>query len=90
VAHPPGFPLYLVLAHRATLVPISSVAVRVNFASALFAAFAVSAMVLMIAEAMHERARPVLNRPAANRERGRKSPDTSIDNNRTPQHGPYG
>src|SRR5712692_2800521 len=40
VAHPPGFPLYVLLAHLATLVPFGSVAGRVNFASALFAALA--------------------------------------------------
>src|SRR5215510_1201307 len=38
VAHPPGFPLYVVLAHLATLIPIGSIAFRVNLASAVFAA----------------------------------------------------
>ncbi|HJZ69441.1 MAG TPA: DUF2723 domain-containing protein [Blastocatellia bacterium] len=48
VAHPPGFPLYVLLAHLATLVPIGSIAMRVNFASALFAALA-SAIATMVA-----------------------------------------
>ena len=50
VAHPPGFPLYILLAHLATLFPIASVAVRVNFASALFAALAASMLTLVVAE----------------------------------------
>lgn len=52
VAHPPGFPLYVVLAHLATLVPVGSVAVRVNFASALFAALASSVLSLVVLEAL--------------------------------------
>ena len=52
VAHPPGFPLYVLLAHLATLVPIGSVAGRVNFASALFAALAASVAALVVIEGM--------------------------------------
>src|SRR6266436_229350 len=52
VAHPPGFPLYVLLAHLATLVPIGNVAVRVNFASAIFAALAASTLTLAVVEAM--------------------------------------
>ena len=48
VAHPPGFPLYVLLAHVASLVPVGAVAQRVNFASALFAALA-AAVVCLIA-----------------------------------------
>ncbi|HYP25779.1 MAG TPA: DUF2723 domain-containing protein [Blastocatellia bacterium] len=50
VPHPPGFPLYVVLAHLATLVPIGNVAERVNFASALFAALAASSVSLLVIE----------------------------------------
>lgn len=50
VAHPPGFPLYLIIAHLATLVPIGSVAVRVNATSALCAAIAAGLLVLVVAE----------------------------------------
>ena len=52
VAHPPGFPLYVLLAHLATLVPIGNIAVRVNCASALFAALASSVVTLVVIEAM--------------------------------------
>ena len=52
VAHPPGFPLYIMLAHLASLVPIGSVAWRVNFASALFAALASGMLTLVVAELM--------------------------------------
>lgn len=50
VAHPPGFPLYVLLAHIASLVPIGRIAVRVNFASAFFAALATSVSALAVLE----------------------------------------
>jgi hypothetical protein len=52
VAHPPGSPLWTILAHLASLVPIGNVAVRINFASALFAALASSTLTLVVAELM--------------------------------------
>ncbi len=52
VAHPPGFPLYVLLAHLMTLLPFGSVAVRVNFASALFAALAGAVLTLVAAEVL--------------------------------------
>src|ERR1700730_12883431 len=52
VAHPPGFPLWVVLAHLASLVPFGSVAVRINFSSALFAALASATLTLVVAELM--------------------------------------
>ncbi|MEW6212054.1 MAG: DUF2723 domain-containing protein [Acidobacteriota bacterium] len=52
VAHPPGFPLYTLLAHLATLVPAGNIAERVNFASTLFAALASAMMTLVVFEAM--------------------------------------
>jgi hypothetical protein len=51
-AHPPGFPLYLMLTKLATLVPIGSVARRVNFASAFFGAAACAATALATGEAL--------------------------------------
>jgi len=51
VAHPPGFPLYVLLAHVASLAPVGSMAQRVNFASALFAALAVAVICLAAFEA---------------------------------------
>ncbi|HKV41890.1 MAG TPA: DUF2723 domain-containing protein [Blastocatellia bacterium] len=50
VAHPPGTPLYIMLAHLATLLPIGSIALRVNLASALFAALASALASLALAE----------------------------------------
>ena len=44
VAHPPGFPLYVLVTHLFTIVPIGDVAQRANFASAFFAALAAAAM----------------------------------------------
>jgi hypothetical protein len=52
VAHPPGFPLYMLLSHLATLLPVGSVAVRVHAASALFAALAAAMMTLLVVEIM--------------------------------------
>src|SRR6185369_13146183 len=50
VAHPPGFPLYLILAHLFSLTPIGSIAFRINFASAFFAALASGLVTLVTAE----------------------------------------
>ncbi|MCI0488691.1 MAG: DUF2723 domain-containing protein [Blastocatellia bacterium] len=50
VAHPPGFPLYVLLAHAATYLPVGDVANRVNFASAIFAALAAAMLTLLTAE----------------------------------------
>ena len=73
VAHPPGFPLYVLLAHLATLVPIGSVAVRVNFASALFAALASSVVTLVLIEAMRTARLSVLaNQARKKSERSKK------------------
>ena len=52
VAHPPGFPLWIILAHLASLVPLGNVAVRTNFASAFFAALASAMLTLAVAELM--------------------------------------
>src|SRR5215467_5105750 len=52
VAHPPGFPLWVILAHLASLVPLGNVAVRINFSSALFAALACAVLTLVMAELM--------------------------------------
>ena len=52
VAHPPGFPLWVMLAHLASLVPFGTVALRINFSSALFAALASAMLTLVVAELM--------------------------------------
>jgi hypothetical protein len=50
VAHPPGTPLWVMLAHLASLVPVGSIAVRINFSSAVFAALACAMLTLVVAE----------------------------------------
>src|SRR6266581_4146523 len=50
VAHPPGTPFYVPLAHLFTLLPIGNLALRVNFASALFAALAAATTSLLVIE----------------------------------------
>ena len=50
VAHPPGFPLWITLAHLASLVPVGNIAVRINFSSAVFAALACAMLALVVAE----------------------------------------
>src|SRR5689334_15507186 len=50
VAHPPGFPFYVLLTHLFTWLPVGSVAERVNFASAMFAALAAAMLTLVVAE----------------------------------------
>jgi len=52
LAHPPGFPLWVMLAHLASLAPLGNVAVRINFSSALFAALASAMLTLVVAELM--------------------------------------
>ncbi|HEX5491555.1 MAG TPA: DUF2723 domain-containing protein, partial [Candidatus Udaeobacter sp.] len=50
VAHPPGVPVWIMLAHIASLVPIGNVAARINFSSAVFAALACAMVTLVVAE----------------------------------------
>src|SRR4029450_13920381 len=50
IAHPPGVPLWIILAHLASLVPFGSIAQRINFSSALFAALACAMLALVVAE----------------------------------------
>jgi tetratricopeptide (TPR) repeat protein len=50
IAHPPGVPFWIILAHIASLVPLGNVAQRINFSSALFAAFTCAMLTLVVAE----------------------------------------
>ena len=50
VAHPPGFPLWIMLAHFASLLPFGNVAARINFSSAFFAALACAMLTLVMIE----------------------------------------
>src|SRR5262249_32716694 len=52
VAHPPGVPLWIILAHLASLAPFGNIAARINFSSALFAALACAMLTLAVAELM--------------------------------------
>ena len=52
VAHPPGVPLWIILAHLASLVPLGNVAQRINFSSALFAALACATVTFVVSELM--------------------------------------
>ena len=52
VAHPPGVPLWVMLAHLASLVPLGNVAVRINFSDGFFAALACAMLTLAVAELM--------------------------------------
>ncbi len=52
VAHPPGVPLWVMLAHLASLVPLGNVAARINFSSSLFAALACAMLTLVVAESI--------------------------------------
>jgi hypothetical protein len=52
VAHPPGVPLWIILAHLASLFPFGNVAMRINFSSALFAALACATLTVAVAELM--------------------------------------
>lgn len=64
VPHPPGFPLYTMLAHLATRLPVGEVAARVNFASALFAALAAAVVGVSAAQLV----RPRIQKPGARTE----------------------
>src|SRR5215510_7343726 len=72
VAHPPGFPLYVLLAHLATLFPVGNVAVRVNTASALFAALASAVLAVVLLEAMiTSRLLLIVNNSSKRKEKGK-------------------
>jgi tetratricopeptide (TPR) repeat protein len=77
IAHPPGFPLYVLLAHVVTWLPIGAVAARVNFASALFAALAAPMLMLAVAEMLlsfDALPFPTDKSPKANRKARKPSP----------------
>ncbi len=77
VAHPPGFPLWVILAHLASLVPLGNIAVRINFSSAVFAALASAMLTLVVAELMI--AIPyLLTRKKRSAQRNKKAEDSPI------------
>ena len=74
VAHPPGFPLYLLVAKAATLIPAGSIATRVHMLSAVFAALASAMMTLTIVEAIL-----LSSTPKRDRLRKKKSAKTTVN-----------
>src|SRR5215471_7328175 len=78
VAHPPGFPLWVMLAHLASLLPFGNVAVRINFSSAFFAALACATLALVIAELIiTASSSPKPRRPSKAAHQSRKSEDST-------------
>jgi tetratricopeptide (TPR) repeat protein len=69
-AHPPGFPLFLILTHLATLLPVGTVAWRTNLASAFFAALASAGAAVVVAEILLT----ATLRPATPRKPAKKEP----------------
>jgi len=57
VAHPPGFPLYTLVAHVATWLPFGSVAQRVHLVSAVSAAAAAAMLTLVAFELLRRQSR---------------------------------
>ena len=79
VAHPPGFPLYVLLANLATRLPIGNVALRVNLASALFGALAAAVVTLLVAEILlTSRPQPPAS-PGETRKGAKRSPSGSSE-----------
>lgn len=76
VAHPPGFPLYVLLAHAATWLPIGNVAFRVNFLSALFGAAAAAACAAVVFDAL---TMPAVARRTRRSKGGRKRSGDATD-----------
>lgn len=74
VAHPPGTPLYVILAHLATLLPLGSVALRVNMASAAFGAAAVGLLWLTVREATLAAVSPPMGHAGRSSETPAKAP----------------
>lgn len=70
-AHPPGFPLFLMLTHLATLLPVGTIAWRTNLASAFFAALAAAAAAVVVAEILLA---AVTTRKAGRRKAARTEP----------------
>jgi hypothetical protein len=73
-AHPPGFPLFVMLTHLATLLPVGNVAWRANLASAFFAALASAAAAIVVAELLLSAAMPAIRKTGGRRKAGRNEP----------------
>jgi Protein O-mannosyl-transferase TMEM260-like len=80
VAHPPGFPLWVMLAHLASLLPFGNVAARINFSSTVFAAVACAMLTLVAAELLITASSSTLPKQKSKAgKQSRKSEDSSGD-----------
>jgi hypothetical protein len=79
-AHPPGFPLFLLLTHLFTWLPTGSVSVRTNIASAFFASIACALVTLAAAEILllPRDTRVVTESRSRNKKRQRNVSDAAI------------
>src|ERR1700742_275223 len=79
-AHPPGFPLYLALTHLFTLLPIGSIAVRGNVASAFLSAVAAAMLSLSFGEIALTRVvpRPEVRSAETRQERRRRTRSEAV------------
>lgn len=73
VAHPPGFPLWAVLAHFASLIPLGNIASRINLSSGFFAALASGLATLVAIEVISALSLPTGNN-GSEKNRGGKAP----------------
>ncbi|HEX9500716.1 MAG TPA: DUF2723 domain-containing protein, partial [Thermoanaerobaculia bacterium] len=71
-AHPPGFPLFVLVTHVFTMLPTHSVAWRANLASAIFSALAAVCTALAAMEVLHLAPLPPGEGAAERRVRGKK------------------
>lgn len=71
IAHPPGYPVYTLLGHLFSWLPVGSVAFRLGLMSAVFAALAATFMTLIVAELARLEERPARQR-GRKRKRGKK------------------
>ncbi|HXH37541.1 MAG TPA: DUF2723 domain-containing protein, partial [Thermoanaerobaculia bacterium] len=82
-AHPPGFPFFLILTHLFTWLPVGSIAVRTNVATAFFAAVACALVALAAAEILlMPRAMPAATAPAQEKRSKKKRARTKESDGR--------
>jgi len=53
IGHPPGYPLYMLLGHIFTFLPLDNIAYRVNLMSAFFASAAVLSVFILLKKMLH-------------------------------------
>ena len=55
IPHPPGYPLYILLGHAFTVIPLGDIGFRLNLMSAVFGAVAAVAVYAIVLELTHRR-----------------------------------